>query len=115
MKRIDVINLFRTLGKIRTNGITDKEVKSALISAHLRLFKFDKEHRDFVEGLRERFVGKEEQDAANEAYDKFLKEEVDVNIEKVDRDAFAKAIACTDTDIFLGELNLLEPMFKEEE
>ena len=37
-----------------------------------------------------------------------------MTIEKIDRDAFAKAIACTDTDIFLGELNLLEPMFKEE-
>ena len=44
-----------------------------------------------------------------------MKEEIEVALEKIDREAFAKAIAETDTDIFLGELTLLEPLFKEEE
>lgn len=115
MRRIDIINLFRTLGKIRTAGIADKTVKSALISAHLKLFRYQKEHDDFLAGLRERFIDQKDEDGANEAYDKYLREEIEVALEKIDRDAFAKAIADTDTDIFLGELTYLEPLFKEEE
>lgn len=114
MRRIDIINMFRTLGKIRTAGITDKTVKSALISAHLKLFRHQKEHDDFVAGLRERFVDQNDETGANEAYGKYLKEEIEVTLEKIDREAFAKAIADTDTDIYLGELTLLEPIFKED-
>lgn len=112
MRRVELLNLFRTLGKIRLSGIADKGVKSALISAHLRLFRYAKENDDFLLSLNERFT-EGERDSANEAYSAYLQETVDVSIDKIDRAVFADAVAGSDTDIFLGELNALEPLFKD--
>lgn len=111
MKRIEILNLYRVLGKIRTAGITSSDIKGALISAHLKLFKYAKENDDFVAGLSSRF-SPDERDMANETYDKFLNETVDIELDKMDSELFAKEIAKTDTDIYLYELNTLEPLFK---
>ena len=113
MKRIDIINLFRVLNDIRIAGMTDSGVKGALISAHLKLFKYAKENDDFAAGLAERFKP-EEKDSADEAYNMWLNEEVDVTLDKIGRDAFAAEIAKTETDIYLVALNYLEPILKED-
>lgn len=111
MKRIDIINLYRVLSEIRIAGMTDSGVKGALISAHLRLFKYAKENDDFAAGLIERFKP-EEKDSADEAYNKWLNEDVDVTLDKISRDAFVSELAKTQTDIFIGALQYLEPLFE---
>lgn len=112
MKRIEIVNLFRVLNGIRTAGMTDYEVKRALFSAHLKLYKYAKENDDFYAGLAERFKPEEEADA-NETYNIWLNEEVDVTIDKIGRDALATEIAKTDTDIYLNALSYLEPILKD--
>lgn len=113
MKRIEIVNLFRVLNVIRTAGMTDSEVKGALISAHLKLFKYAKENDDFVASVTGRFTPEESADADN-TYNKWLNEEVDVTLDKIGRDAFAREVAKTETDIYLGSLDCLEPLFKED-
>ena len=104
MKRIEIVNLFRVLNVIRTAGMTDSEVKGALISAHLKLFKYAKENDDFVASVTERFTPEESADADN-TYNKWLNEEVDVTLDRIDRDAFAREVAKTETDIYLSSLD----------
>lgn len=114
MRRVELLNMFRTLGKIRLSGIENRSVKSALISAHLKLFRHARENDDFLLSLNERFTDGE-RDSANEAYSRYLQEEVDVALDKISRSAFAEAVAGSDTDIFLGELNALEPLLKDDD
>lgn len=93
--------------------MTDRAVKGALISAHFKLFKYAKENDDFAAGLAERFKP-EESAEANEAYNMWLNEEIDVSLDKIGRDAFAAEIAKTETDIYLNSLDFLEPILKED-
>ena len=113
MRRIDIINMFRTLGKIKLNKVEDRELRNDLITGHLKMFRVAKENDDYVASLRERFDPEAVKDV-NEAYQKYAEEEISIDIPKVDREAFADVIAKGDIDFTLGELTLLEPLFKEE-
>lgn len=113
MKRIDVINMFRTLGKIKLNKVEDRTLRNTLIADHLKMFRVAKENDDYIASLREQFDPEAVKDV-NEAYQKYAEEEVDIALEKIAKDAFGDVIAKGDIDFTLGELTLLEPMFKEE-
>ncbi len=112
MRRIDIINMFRTLGKIKLNKVEDKKLRNDLITGHLIMFRVVKEDDDYVASLRKRFDPEAVKDV-NEAYRKYAEEEISIDIPKVDREAFADVIAKGDIDFTLGELTLLGPIFKE--
>lgn len=113
MKRIEIINMYGALSQIRLAGMTDAGVKSALISAHLNLYRPCKDHDDFCAGLSERFTP-DEMDAANEAYQRYLDEDVDVTLDKIGRGDFAREVGKTETGICLDSLKCLEPLFQED-
>lgn len=113
MKRIEIINMFRTLGKIKLNKVEDKSLRNALISNHLKMFRIAKENDEYIASLREQFDPEAVQDV-NEAYQKYAEEEVKIDLVKIDREAFGDIIAGSDIDLTLGEMTLLEPLFKED-
>lgn len=113
MKRIDIINMFRTLGKIKLNKVSDKVMRNALISDHLKMFKVAKENDEYIVSLQAQFEPTAVKEL-NEAYDRYAREEVDIELERVDRSAFGDIIASGDIDLTLGEMTMLEPLFKEE-
>lgn len=113
MKRIEIINMFRTLGKIKLNKVEDKSLRNALISNHLKMFRVAKENDEYIASLREQFDPEAVQDV-NEAYQKYAEEEVKIDLVKIDREAFGDMIAGSDIDLTLGEMTLIEPLFKEE-
>lgn len=113
MKRIEIINMFRTLGKIKLNKVEDKSLRNALISNHLKMFRIAKENDEYIASLREQFDPEAVNDI-NEAYQKYAEEEVKIDLVKIDGEAFGDMIAGSDIDITLGEMTLLEPLFKEE-
>ena len=113
MKRIEIINMFRTLGKIKLNKVEDKPLRNALISNHLKMFRIAKENDEYIASLREQFDPEAVQDV-NEAYQKYAEEEVKIDLVKIDGEAFGDMIAGSDIDITLGEMTLLEPLFKED-
>lgn len=113
MRRIDIINMFRTLGKVKLNKVEDKSLRNALISDHLKMFRIAKENDEYIASLREQFDPEAVKDI-NEAYDKYAREEIDIELEKIDREAFADMIASGDIDLTLGEMAMMEPLFKED-
>ena len=113
MRRIDIINMFRTLGKIKLNKVADKGMRNALISDHLKMFRVAKENDEYIASLQAQFEPTAVKDI-NEAYDRYAKEEVDIELERVDRSAFGDIIASGDIDLTLGEMAMLEPLFKSE-
>lgn len=113
MKRIEIINMFRTLGKIKLNKVEDKSLRNALISDHLKMFRIAKENDEYIASLREQFDPEAVNDV-NEAYQKYAEEEVKIDLVKIDREAFGDMIAGSDTDLTLGEMTLIEPLFKED-
>lgn len=113
MKRIEIINMFRTLGKIKLNKVSDKVMRNALISDHLKMFRVAKENDEYIASLQAQFEPAAVKEL-NEAYDRYAKEEIDIELEKIDREAFADMIASGDIDLTLTELVTLEPLFKEE-
>ena len=113
MKRIEIINMFRTLGKIKLNKVEDKSLRNALISDHLKMFRVARENDEYIASLREQFDPEAVNDV-NEAYQKYAEEEVKIDLVKIDGEAFGDMIAGSDIDITLGEMTLLEPLFKEE-
>ena len=113
MRRIDIINMFRTLGKIKLNKVADKGMRNALISDHLKMFRVAKENDEYIASLQAQFEPTAVKDI-NEAYDRYAKEEVDIELERVDRSAFGDIIASGDIDLTLGEMAMLEPLFKAE-
>lgn len=113
MKRIEIINMFRTLGKIKLNKVEDKPLRNALISNHLKMFRIAKENDEYIASLREQFDPEAVQDV-NEAYQKYAEEEVKIDLVKIDREAFGDMIAGGDIDLTLGEMTLIEPLFKED-
>ena len=113
MRRIDIINMFRTLGKIKLNKVADKGMRNALISDHLKMFRVAKENDEYIASLQAQFEPTAVKDI-NEAYDRYARDEVDIELERVDRSAFGDIIASGDIDLTLGEMAMLEPLFKSE-
>ena len=113
MKRIEIINIFRTLGKIKLNKVEDKAMRNAFISDHLKMFRVAKEHDDYIASLQGQFEPEAIKDI-NEAYQRYAEEEVKIDFDKIDRDAFGDVIAKGDIDLTLGEMVVLEPLFKED-
>lgn len=76
MKKSRVIEIFRFLGNIKINKITNKEVRSAVISNHLQMYNIAKQYEEDVKELQKRlFEGKEEEiQKLNELRDKFNSE-----------------------------------------
>lgn len=112
MERFQIINIFRTLGRIKLNKITDKPTRNALISDHLKMFKIVKENDDYIASLRQQF----DQDAVkeiNEAYQRYAEEEVALELEKIDKMTLADAIAAGGVDFSLDEFAALEPLYAE--
>lgn len=112
MKRIEIINMFRTLGKIKLNKVEDKPLRNALISNHLKMFRIAKENDEYIASLREQF-DPEAVKEVNEAYQKYAEEEVKPDFVKIDGETFGDMIAASDIDLTLGEMAMLEPLFEE--
>lgn len=113
MRRIDIINMFRVLGKIKLNKVSDKAMRNALVADHLKMFRVARENDEYIASLQVQFDPAAVKEI-NEAYDRYAKEEIDIELEKIDREAFADMIASGDIDLTLTELVTLEPLFKEE-
>ena len=113
MRRIDIINMFRTLGKVKLNKVADKGMRNALISDHLKMFRVARENDEYIASLQGQFEPTAVKDI-NEAYDRYARDEVDIELERVDRSAFGDIIASGDIDLTLGEMAMLEPLFKSE-
>lgn len=113
MRRIDIINMFRTLGKVKLNKVADKATRDALISDHLKMFRVARENDEYIASLQGQFDPAAVKDI-NEAYDRYARDEVDIELERVDRSAFGDIIASGDIDLTLGEMAMLEPLFKSE-
>ena len=112
MRRIDIINMFRTLGKIKLNKVADKGMRNALISNHLKMFRVARENDEYIASLQAQFEPTAIKDL-NEAYDKYAREEIGIELERVDRSVFGDIIASGDIDLTLGEMAMLEPLFEE--
>ena len=113
MRRIEIINMFRTLGKVKLNKVADKAMRNALISDHLKMFRVARENDEYIASLQGQFDPAAVKDI-NEAYDRYAREEVDIELERIDRGAFTDMIASGDIDLTLGEMAMLVPLFKEE-
>lgn len=113
MRRIDIINMFLTLGKIKLNKVSDKAMRNALISDHLKMFRVARENDEYIASLQGQFDPAAVKEL-NEAYDRYAKEEIDIELEKIGREAFVDMIASGNIDLTLGEMAMLEPLFKEE-
>ena len=76
MKKSRVIEIFRFLGNIKINKITNKEVRSAVISNHLQMYNIAKQYEEDVKELQKRlFEGKDEEiQKLNELREKFNSE-----------------------------------------
>ena len=105
--------MFRTLGKVKLNKVADKGMRNALISDHLKMFRVARENDEYIASLQGQFEPTAVKDI-NEAYDRYARDEVDIELERVDRSAFGDIIASGDIDLTLGEMAMLEPLFKSE-
>lgn len=105
--------MFRTLGKIKLNKVADREMRNALISDHFEFYKVARENDEYIASLQSQFDPEAVKDV-NEAYQKYAEEEVKIDLVKIDREAFGDMIAGSDIDLTLGEMTLIEPLFKED-
>lgn len=105
--------MFRTLGKIKLNKVEDKAMRIALISDHLKMFRVAKENDEYIASLQAQFEPTAVKDI-NEAYDRYAREEVDINLSKIDMEAFSDMVANADIDITLDDMAVLRPLFKED-
>ena len=113
MKRFEIINMFRKLGKIKLNKVEDRKLRNALISDNFKMYKVAKENDEYIASLREQFDPEAVKDI-NEAYDKYARETIDIALEKIDRTAFSDMIAAADIDLTLDEMTALDPLFMED-
>lgn len=113
MRRIDIINAYLILGKVKLNKVEDKAMRNALVADHLKMFRVAKENDEYIASLQGQFDPAAVKDI-NKAYDRYAKEEIDIELEKIDREAFADMIASGDIDLTLGEMAMMEPLFKED-
>lgn len=103
--------MFRTLGKIRLNKVADREMRNALISDHFEFYKVSRENDEYIASLQGQFDPAAVKDI-NEAYDRYAKEEIDIELEKIDREAFVDMIANADIDLTLAEVVTLQPLLR---
>lgn len=113
MKRIEIINMFRTLGKIKLNKVEDKAMRNALISDHFEFYKVARENDEYIASLQSQFDPGAVKDV-NEAYQRYAVGEIDIDLSKIDRDAFSDMVANADIDITLDDMAVLRPLFKED-
>lgn len=113
MRRIDIINAYLTLGKVKLNKVEDKAMRNALVSDHLKMFRVARENDDYIASLQGQFDPAAVKEL-NEVYDRYAKEEIDIELERIDREAFVDMIASSDIDLTLAEIVNLQPLLKEE-
>lgn len=106
--------MYRILAKIKLNKVEDRDMRNALLGDHLKIFRIAKEHDEYATSLQAQFEPGAIKEA-NEAYQKYAEEQVEIDLEKIDREAFADVIAKGDIDLTLGETALLGPLFKEDQ
>lgn len=111
MRRIDIINAYLILGKVKLNKIEDKAMRNALVSDHLKMFRVARENDEYVASLQRQFDPTAVKEI-NEAYDRYAKEEINIELEKIDREAFADMIASGDIDLTLAEIVTLQPLLR---
>lgn len=111
MRRIDIINAYLTLGKVKLNKIEDKAMRNALVSDHLKMFRVARENDEYVASLQRQFDPAAVKEI-NEVYDRYAKEKIDIELEKIDREAFADMIASSDIDLTLAEIVTLQPLLR---
>lgn len=111
MRRIDIINAYLTLGKVKLNKIEDKAMRNALVSDHLKMFRVARENGEYVASLQGQFDPAAVKEI-NEAYDRYAKEKIDIELEKIDRAAFVDMIASSDIDLTLAEIVTLQPLLR---
>ena len=112
IKRIEIISMFRVLGKVKLNKVADKPLRNALIGNHLKMFRVAKENDEYIASLQGQFDPGAVKEL-NEAYQRYADEVVPIEMETVDREAFGDAVASGDIDFTLGELAVLEPIFNQ--
>lgn len=152
MKKSKIIAIFRFLSGIKVSKIKDKDVRSAIISNHLQMYKIAEEYdSDIKETQKKLFEGKDEDvKALNDLREKYkhetdeekkkdiigiitdnygeilalekemsdaietrLKEEKEINIKKVSKDAFIDALVDAEMDVTPSDLIELSDLFEE--
>lgn len=111
MRRIDIINAYLTLGKVKLNKVEDKAMRNALVADHLKMFRVARENDEYVASLQRQFDPAAVKEM-NEVYDKYAKEEIDIELDKIDKEAFADMIASGDIDLTLAEIVTLHPLLR---
>ena len=111
MRRIDIINAYLILGKVKLNKVEDKAMRNALVADHLKMFRVARENDEYVASLQRQFDPAAVKEI-NEAYDRYAKEEINIELEKIDREAFADMIASGDIDLTLAEVVTLQPLLR---
>lgn len=76
MKKSKIIAYFRFLSGIKVSKITDKEVRAAIISNHLQMYRVAQEHDEDVKEIQKKlFEGKDEKiNALNDLRTKYQNE-----------------------------------------
>ena len=89
MKKSRIIDIFKFLGEIKLSKVTDKEVRSAIISNHLQMYKIAKEHEEELkEAQTKMFDGKQDRiEALN-----ILREQYRTSTDEEAKNAILKAI-----------------------
>lgn len=111
MRRIDIINAYLILGKVKLNKVEDKAMRNALVADHLKMFRVARENDEYVASLQRQFDPAAVKEI-NEAYDRYAKEEINIELDKIDREAFADMIASGDIDLTLAEVVTLQPLLR---
>lgn len=112
MKKSRVIEIFNFLNTIKISKISDKEVRNAIISNHLAMYKIAKEHNEEIQEVQKKlFEGKEAEIQELNDLRQQYKEETD-NLKKQDL-VFRISNECSDilalekefNDMFVESLN----------
>lgn len=113
MRRIDIITIFRTLGKVKLNKVLDKGMRDKLISNHRKMFQVARENDEYIASLTGQF-SPEAVHEVNAAYQEYANETVDIGLDKLDRKAFGDMLVSGGVDFTLADLASIEPLFKED-
>lgn len=111
MRRIDIINAYLTLGKVKLNKVEDKAMRNALVADHLKMFRVARENDEYAVSLQRQFDPAAVKEM-NEVYDRYIKEEIDIELDKIDMEAFADMITSGDIDLTLAEIVTLQPLLR---
>ena len=113
MKRIDIIAIFRTLGKVKLNKVLDKGMRDKLITNHRKMFQVARENDEYIASLTGQFSPEAVREV-NAAYQDYANEIVEIELEKFDRKAFGDMLVAGGVDFTLADMASLEPLFKED-